>query len=155
MSWDCYVQQTVSSLQDALLLRRLHVLHPTSVPTVAYIDAAQMDGWLQELGQLDSQARRVRQSMAVKQSHVPETQTTTDRHRLCLFSLNDYLGLSAHPDVCRAMAQAATTYGLGPRSSALVGGFTASHRQLETAMAQLKGMLCGASQQQHCSHNRY
>lgn len=66
-------------------------------------------------------------------------QQTTGNHRLCLFSLNDYLGLSAHPDVCRAMAQAATTCGVGPRSSALVGGYTSSHRQLETAMAQLKG----------------
>lgn len=66
-------------------------------------------------------------------------QQATDRHRLCLFSLNDYLGLSAHPNVCSAMARSATTCGLGPRSSALVGGYTTAHRQLETAVAELKG----------------
>lgn len=49
-SWDGYVQQTTARLHDALLLRRLHVLQPTLVPTVAYIDAVQMAGWLRELG---------------------------------------------------------------------------------------------------------
>lgn len=33
----------------------------------------------------------------------------------------------------------ATQVGSGPRSSALVGGFTAAHRQLELALARLKG----------------
>ena len=33
--------------------------------------------------------------------------------RLVLFSLNDYLGLSCHPDVCRAAAEAAQQVGLG------------------------------------------
>lgn len=117
---------------------------------------------------------------------------------LSLFSLNDYLGLSTHPDVCKAAAEAAlqvsngtllctglaeatntavsstflistvhcvhhrpvpavckcyaTCYmlydnflahpiqvGMGPRSSALVGGFTQLHRDLETDIARLKG----------------
>jgi len=33
--------------------------------------------------------------------------------KLVLFSLNDYLGLSCHPDVCRAAAEAAQQVGLG------------------------------------------
>jgi 7-keto-8-aminopelargonate synthetase-like enzyme len=104
---------------------------------------------------------------------------------LKLFSLNDYLGLASHPEVCEAAASAArqviipgmltpagtmTTcvrcsmrapygvllndcsqsriccvrrcglqYGMGCRSSAIVGGTSALHRELEEALAALKG----------------
>jgi len=125
--------------------------------------------------------------------------------RLRLFSLNDYLGLSTHPDVRRAASEAALSHGMGdgphkpcpgplddevlhrdpamspvpafpcllgagqtedelhaaamalfaatagaahehdhlyagPRSSALVGGYTEQHRELEAALAELKGV---------------
>ncbi|GLI60844.1 hypothetical protein VaNZ11_003055 [Volvox africanus] len=59
--------------------------------------------------------------------------------RLRLFSLNDYLGLASHPEVSEAAARAARQIGMGPRSSALVAGYTHSHRQLEEGLAQLKG----------------
>ncbi|KAG2427191.1 hypothetical protein HXX76_010910 [Chlamydomonas incerta] len=59
--------------------------------------------------------------------------------RLKLFSLNDYLGLASHPDVAAAAARSALRVGLGPRSSALVAGYSHSHRQLEAAIAELKG----------------
>lgn len=36
-----------------------------------------------------------------------------------------------------------TQVGMGPRSSALVGGYTAMHRDLETALADLKGEQFG------------
>lgn len=58
---------------------------------------------------------------------------------LKLFSLNDYLGLASHPDVCAAAAAAAAVFGMGPRSSAVVGGTTAVHRELEEGIAALKG----------------
>ncbi|PNW79952.1 hypothetical protein CHLRE_08g373347v5 [Chlamydomonas reinhardtii] len=58
--------------------------------------------------------------------------------RLKLFSLNDYLGLASHPDVAAAAARSALRVGLGPRSSALVAGYSHSHRQLEAGLAQLK-----------------
>lgn len=59
--------------------------------------------------------------------------------RITLFSLNDYLGLSAHPDVRRAAAAAALSCGMGPRSSAVVaGGHTHYHRALEKELAALK-----------------
>lgn len=56
-----------------------------------------------------------------------------------LFSLNDYLGLSTHPQVCAAAASAALAVGSGPRSSALVGGYTTHHRELESDLATLAG----------------
>jgi 8-amino-7-oxononanoate synthase len=58
---------------------------------------------------------------------------------LTLFSTNDYLGLGSHPDVCAAAAAAALSVGMGPRSSAVVGGTTTLHRELEEALADLKG----------------
>eukprot|EP00281_Chroomonas_sp_CCMP1168_P004084 CAMPEP_0206268568 /NCGR_PEP_ID=MMETSP0047_2-20121206/31783_1 /ASSEMBLY_ACC=CAM_ASM_000192 /TAXON_ID=195065 /ORGANISM="Chroomonas mesostigmatica_cf, Strain CCMP1168" /LENGTH=117 /DNA_ID=CAMNT_0053696909 /DNA_START=27 /DNA_END=377 /DNA_ORIENTATION=- len=56
-----------------------------------------------------------------------------------LFSTNDYLGLSGHPDVRQAAAEAAQSYGMGPRGSPLVAGHTSLHRELEVALAKLKG----------------
>lgn len=56
-----------------------------------------------------------------------------------LFSLSDYMGLSDHPQVRAAVAEAAARVGNGPRSSALVTGHTTLHRALELELASLKG----------------
>lgn len=58
---------------------------------------------------------------------------------LTLFSTNDYLGLSSHPEVREAAAHAARDFGMGPRGSALVCGYTDAHAALEEALAGLKG----------------
>lgn len=52
---------------------------------------------------------------------------------------NDYLGLSNHPAVIAAAAQAAHTWGAGARASRLVTGTTQLHTDLEAALAQLMG----------------
>ncbi|KAK4480623.1 hypothetical protein RD792_013701 [Penstemon davidsonii] len=51
--------------------------------------------------------------------------------KLIVFSGNDYLGLSSHPT-------AALDYGMGPRGSALICGYTSYHRLLESSLADLK-----------------
>ena len=50
---------------------------------------------------------------------------------------NDYLGLSAHPDVLAAASAALGDYGLGATGSRLVRGSTAEHDALETELADL------------------
>lgn len=125
---------------------------------------------------------------------LPSLAEAGDLQTIKLFSLNDYLGLSTHPAVRQAAADAALQCGngeaaccgelrgeaatvcqsacgqicfallmlyprskplpnqvrpclvrpapprpAGPRSSALVGGYTSWHRDLEAALAQLKG----------------
>lgn len=60
--------------------------------------------------------------------------------KLVLFSTNDYLGLSFHPTVRDAVAEAVRHKGMGPRGSALVCGHTLDHERLETKIAELKGM---------------
>ncbi len=56
-----------------------------------------------------------------------------------LFSSNDYLGLSMHPTVREAAATAAAQWGMGPRGSALICGYTDAHAALEADLAALKG----------------
>lgn len=60
------------------------------------------------------------------------------RASLLLFSTNDYLGLSSHPDVRRAAASAASAIGMGVRSAAIVSGHSAVHERLERELATLK-----------------
>lgn len=57
---------------------------------------------------------------------------------LTLFSSNDYLGLSHHPEVKKAASQAARDVGLGPRGSPLICGYTTAHEALERELAALK-----------------
>ena len=58
---------------------------------------------------------------------------------LTLFSGNDYLGLSHHPEVRRSVAEVAQIHGMGPRGSSLICGHTEAHAALERELAQLKG----------------
>ncbi len=48
---------------------------------------------------------------------------------------NDYLGLSQHPRLIRAAAEAAKRWGVGARASRLLAGTTALHERLEAALA--------------------
>lgn len=52
---------------------------------------------------------------------------------------NDYLGLSVHPDVRRAAADAALTWGAGSGASRLVTGTLELHRELEQELADFTG----------------
>ncbi|MET7641445.1 8-amino-7-oxononanoate synthase [Streptomyces sp. NPDC005438] len=52
---------------------------------------------------------------------------------------NDYLGLTRHPDVTEAAAEAARRWGAGSTGSRLVTGTTALHGQLEEELAEFTG----------------
>jgi 8-amino-7-oxononanoate synthase len=52
---------------------------------------------------------------------------------------NDYLGLSVHPDVRRAAADAALTWGAGSGASRLVTGTLELHQELERELADFTG----------------
>lgn len=62
-----------------------------------------------------------------------------DGQRLLSFSCNDYLGLSHHPAVKAAAAQAIETYGVGSGASRLVTGDHPLMSALEGRLADLKG----------------
>jgi len=62
-----------------------------------------------------------------------------DGRRLISFSCNDYLGLSHHPAVRAAAAEAALNYGAGAAASRLVTGDHPLLGDLEKRLARLKG----------------
>jgi 8-amino-7-oxononanoate synthase len=55
------------------------------------------------------------------------------------FCSNDYLGLSAHPEVVQAFADAVMKYGVGSGASHLVTGHSTAHGNLEEALAAFTG----------------
>ncbi|KAL6864908.1 hypothetical protein ACP4OV_016059 [Aristida adscensionis] len=58
--------------------------------------------------------------------------------KLILFSGNDYMCLSSHPAVREAAVKAAQAYGMGPRGSSLICGYTTYHKLVEESLAKLQ-----------------
>lgn len=94
----------------------------------------------------DTLARWLANDQDLGHSHEPSTsiastssRSSSSSTRVRLFSSNDYLGMSTHSAVRIAAARAALAHGSGPRSSALVCGYTPEHSKLERALASLKG----------------
>ena len=58
-----------------------------------------------------------------------------DGRLLVCWCSNDYLGLSTHPALAEAAANASKTWGIGARASRLLAGSTSLHRTLEAALA--------------------
>lgn len=93
----------------------------------------------------DTLARWLANDQDLGHSHEPSTSaaarssSSAPSRRVRLFSSNDYLGMSTHRDVRVAAARAALAHGSGPRSSALVCGYTPAHSRLERSLARLKG----------------
>jgi 7-keto-8-aminopelargonate synthetase-like enzyme len=56
-----------------------------------------------------------------------------------IFSSNDYLGLSAHPEVIAATAQAARDFGAGTGGAPGTTGTTTTHEELAAAVARFTG----------------
>ena len=65
------------------------------------------------------------------------------RELVCWCS-NDYLGLSSHPALATAAAQAAAAFGIGARASRLLAGTTEWHARLETSLAGWYGTEAAA-----------
>jgi len=59
--------------------------------------------------------------------------------RLANFASNDYLGLSTHPDVCRAAAESIERSGFGSGASRMVSGDCPQLHELEKELAGWKG----------------
>lgn len=64
---------------------------------------------------------------------------TIDGRNVVCWCSNDYLGLSTHPALAEAAAQAAREWGVGARASRLLAGTTRWHTQLEDSLADWFG----------------
>lgn len=61
-----------------------------------------------------------------------------DRQHYVNFASNDYLGLSRHPEIIRAVLSALKKYGFGSGASRLLSGSFISHKKLEERIASFK-----------------
>src|SRR2546430_5615333 len=66
------------------------------------------------------------------------THVEIDRRRYVNFASNNYLGLSHHPRVLAAAAEALRRQGVGGGASPLVTGFSPAHASAELAIAAWK-----------------
>ncbi|MCW8825474.1 MAG: 8-amino-7-oxononanoate synthase [Gammaproteobacteria bacterium] len=67
------------------------------------------------------------------------TDIVIDGSRISNFSSNDYLGLSQHPEVIRAMQRGVEQYGAGSGAAHLITGHSKAHHLLEEELAELTG----------------
>lgn len=125
--WRSWLQNSLSELQNKQLLRTLRPLEPIKSGTKALIDYRELTAWLDDGPQTSEIGMPLGASERASSNKV-----------LKLFSLNDYMGLANHPSVCEAAAAAVRKVGQGLRSSALVGGHTTYHAELEQELAELK-----------------
>ncbi|HTB22768.1 MAG TPA: 8-amino-7-oxononanoate synthase [bacterium] len=98
--------------------------------------------WTEEL-ELDleeTQSKGLRRSLRVC-AHPEGPRIRLDGRELVQFASNNYLGLSAHPQVLAAAKAALDEYGAGAGASRLVGGGSLMiHAALERELARFKGM---------------
>ncbi|KAI8474092.1 MAG: pyridoxal phosphate-dependent transferase [Monoraphidium minutum] len=149
-AWGSWIDESLQQLDERHLTRVLRPLVPTRSAVEADIHEAQLDAWLRGAPARDEPASLAAPPLDAAAAAAAAGGAPSGGgggggvrqrrlRRLKLFGLNDYLGLSAHPDVCSAAANAALAGGMGPRSSALVCGWTTEHRALELDIARLKG----------------
>ncbi|MDZ7640622.1 MAG: 8-amino-7-oxononanoate synthase [Desulfurivibrio sp.] len=93
------------------------------------------EGTLRQLLPLEhgEEGGRVRLPMAGEAGKTPQWREMLD------FSSNDYLGLSRHPQLLTAAAEAMGRWGTGAGAARLLSGNLEIHRQLEEALALLTG----------------
>ncbi len=66
-----------------------------------------------------------------------------NRREMIMFASNDYLGLSAHPEVHTAIREVVEDYGVGAGSSRVNVGYSGIHRSLEAKLAERWGQEAG------------
>ncbi|OMO94854.1 Aminotransferase, class I/classII [Corchorus capsularis] len=158
--WNEWVEEALSKLESLKLLRALRPLYLSNLQQQAGNERISNDGDYEvfdEMQPWDRSSVEVSVSQSTYNQWLLDIPSTGDEivpgegladdkfgtcqqqfKRLLLFSGNDYLGLSSHPEVRKAAAKAAQEYGMGPRGSALICGYTYHHRLLESSLASLK-----------------
>ncbi|CAN6477973.1 unnamed protein product [Victoria cruziana] len=157
--WDSWVEEAVRRLDSRKVVRSVRPVfvssQEASLPTIGFVFESVGGRELETFdgpGIWDRSAVEVAMSEPTFEKWMQDSSSlgeevvdvpVADRSsstlkKLLLFSGNDYLGLSSHPAVRKAAAEAALEYGMGPRGSALICGYTYHHRMLESSLAALK-----------------
>ena len=61
---------------------------------------------------------------------------TVDNKKLLSFCSNDYLGLTQHPEIRKALQDGVNEYGAGSGAAHLISGHSLAHHQLEEELAE-------------------
>ena len=104
---------------------------------VAFVPTSLDDNLSAEMVLLEAQGRS--RSCPSSCGHT-RTTPTFDGQQLVSFCSNDYLGLSCHPALASAAADAIERSGFGASASRLVSGDFSEHRDLETALSDFLDM---------------
>ncbi|XP_042510262.1 8-amino-7-oxononanoate synthase isoform X2 [Macadamia integrifolia] len=157
-SWDYWVEEALSRLESQKVLRSLRPISLSRFESKSYENEVKNFVDSEEFQTFDGLRSWDRASVEVEiaeptfQKWVDDVPSSGDEvisrddnvaspqrsKKLLLVSGNDCLGLSSHPTVRKAAAKAAREHGMGPRGSALAGGYTNYHRLLESCLADLK-----------------
>ncbi len=95
-----------------------------------------MKEWVQQQLRDIEDAQLLRQTQAL--DPLSPVEARLGKQKLILFSTNDYLGLSSHPQVLGRTGELLKRTGMGPRGASLLCGYTELHRRLEETLARLK-----------------
>ncbi|KAK9034656.1 hypothetical protein V6N11_050813 [Hibiscus sabdariffa] len=156
-SWDLYVEEALPKLESR---RTFAPLRPMNVSTAGQEEGAQTNfdedeyETYQGIQPWDRLASQIKLPQTFYQRLMDGLELTCKNEReeheiissnqekqfknLTLFAGNDFLGLSRHPTIAKAMAKAAMEQGTGPRGSPLICGYTNYHMALESVLANLK-----------------
>ncbi|CAN6288785.1 unnamed protein product [Urochloa humidicola] len=133
--WDALVDAALARLEARSLLRATRPI-ALAPPPAAPETFAGPGTWDRAAVEIRLDRDTLRQWLA-EGGETGEKEEKLDGN-LILFSGNDYMGLSSHPAVREAAVKAAQEYGMGPRGSALICGYTTYHKLVEESLAELK-----------------
>src|SRR5881394_2706597 len=88
---------------------------------------------------LDRRRREHQLRQRIENHPIDSTHVLIDGKRYVNFASNNYLGLTHHPRVLRAIEDALKR-GAGSAAAGLISGYTDLHRAAEQAIARWKGM---------------
>ncbi|XP_026460182.1 8-amino-7-oxononanoate synthase-like isoform X2 [Papaver somniferum] len=157
-SWDFWVEEALSKLESLKLLRSLRPIitnqnHELQSNEESLQTFHNLNSWDRSSVEIQISEPTFQNWIQILPSSGDEIISIRDNgdsiiggggaqpqrlRKLVLFSGNDYLGLSSHPTVRKAAAEAVLKYGMGPRGSALICVYTSHHRLLESCLADLK-----------------
>ncbi|GJM84611.1 hypothetical protein PR202_ga00296 [Eleusine coracana subsp. coracana] len=135
-TWDMLVDDALGSLAARRLLfnTRLLALPPPSVPSKTFNGPGPWDRATVEIQLNHASLKQWLTINGVESGHLEDGVNP----KVTLFSGNDYMCLSSHPAIREAAVKAAQEYGMGPRGSSLICGYTTYHKLVEESLAELQ-----------------
>ncbi|XP_037417889.1 8-amino-7-oxononanoate synthase-like isoform X2 [Triticum dicoccoides] len=135
--WDALVDGALASLAARRLLFNTRLIALAPPPPPSETSFAGPGPWDRATVEIQVDRTSIQQWLAAN-GEVSSQEDDEVNRELILFSGNDYMCLSSHPAVREAAVKAAQDYGMGPRGSSLICGYTTYHKLVEESLAELQ-----------------